>query len=200
MPRYSDTQDKGYDTSQQRRDNSLAHQPETQLPQALAQNAAGVDALDAHGTLGQHEIEEVDGSNDDDEQRGQLKDEEHGGVALVVGAYAGEVSVANRSQAELKAEVGVKLCFDVCLLILIILARSNYPPPLPAPHQLAHLFGEVFQQGVCIDILGQLHVEGEAPLTPIVEIVLAGVVEIVLHRAVVGEVLIDTLHCDCVSF
>ena len=95
------------------------------MPQALAQNAAGVDALDAHRTLGQHEIEEVDGSNDDDEQRGQLKDEEYGGVALVVGAYAGEVSVANRSQAELIAEVGIKLCFDGCLLILVILTGGD---------------------------------------------------------------------------
>ena len=53
---------------QQRNTNSLTYDVQTKRRHGTAQHASGIDALDAHGTLGQCEIEEIDGSNHQDQQ------------------------------------------------------------------------------------------------------------------------------------
>ena len=78
-------------------------------------------------------------------------------------------------------KLGIKLRLDVCLLTLVELASGNSLPPLFAPHQPSHLLGEVLQQGLGIDVLGQLHVEVVAPFAPFVKVSSAGIIDVVLH-------------------
>ena len=194
------TQQERQPAGQQRRDHALADEAQAQTAHALAQHATGVDALDAHGALGQREVEEVDGGNDDDEHAGQLQHEEHGGVALVAVGHAREVGLADGPQAEvLAAEVGFELPLELSLVGLHHVAAVQGVAHQLLHQLLLHLLAEVLQQRGAIHAREQLHEEVVAPLAQVFHGKGRRIIDVVLHRAVVGEVLVDAVHGERVG-
>ena len=178
------------DECYERHSDGFNHEVHPQFAHSLAQTAPCVDTLDAHGAFGQHEVEAVDGCNDEHQQACQLQNH----IDRLVASVLFWINAC-------KPSVGHGAQVDLHLLVLHFLPSVAYSIfHIPLMHLFLCTFG--YRAASLVDVGIAVEAE-EANIVVIMLVTLVFVVHIgiyrVLHDAVGWEVFKHSPHINAVA-
>ena len=181
----------GEDVSGKCRRHRLGDERDSDAAQRTAEDAPCVHTFDAHRCLGQGEVQEVDGSHDEQYHAGYDEHAIDQAVALVHAVvYTGEIGLRHGCEAELHGTIGV----------------TDFVPTACTPlrgHSIAELaevrLAKRSKHGCRVGLCGQTNIAVEiivveCPQVPVAEVLHHGVLE----AAGLREVGIDAAYRDAV--